>query len=269
MLKNKKLIKQFQPWRNINITNELKSTNIEHIWKTMPKPPYGRQGLAGSWGKDTIRRLHFWGFSTSYFALTALSSDCVTLFGYWWGVPTDLSGHSLRKWSFFVSQGGSQLTFYIFRLKIYMKNRSLDGISTLPMYGTIAAAAAATSAGASTNQVSIILKVKLEKKIKLKAQIVENIKEEEVFLLDPSPIIAYPCQSRMLWRPELCDSCCWRCQLKTCWFCRFFWCWHWGYCWWLLTSTAWQEQAMFGKSLTTTFTYSFQYCLSRLRISLL
>ena len=58
------------------------------------------------------------------------------------------------------------------------------------MYGTIAAAAAATSAGASTNQVSIILKVKLEKKIKLKAQIVENIKEEEVFLLDPSPIIA-------------------------------------------------------------------------------
>ena len=86
----------------------------------------------------------------------------------------------------------------MFRLKIDMKNHSLDGISTLPMYGTIAAAAAATSAGASTNQVSIILKVKLEKKIKLKAQIVENIKEEEVFLLDPSPIIAYPCQSWML-----------------------------------------------------------------------
>ena len=27
--------------------------------KTRPKSPYGRQGLAGSWGKDTVRRVHF------------------------------------------------------------------------------------------------------------------------------------------------------------------------------------------------------------------
>ena len=26
---------------------------------TRPKPPYGRQGLAGSWGKDTVRWVHF------------------------------------------------------------------------------------------------------------------------------------------------------------------------------------------------------------------
>merc|ERR1712173_156094 len=35
---------------------------------------------------------------------------------------------------------------------VIIPHMSLDGISTLPMYGTIAAAAAATSAGASTNQ---------------------------------------------------------------------------------------------------------------------
>ena len=42
---------------------------------TRPKPPFGRQGLAGSWGKDTVRRVHFWVFSTSHFAPSALSSD--------------------------------------------------------------------------------------------------------------------------------------------------------------------------------------------------
>ena len=26
---------------------------------TRPKPPYGRQGLAGSWSKDRVRRVHF------------------------------------------------------------------------------------------------------------------------------------------------------------------------------------------------------------------
>ena len=26
---------------------------------TRPKPPYGRQGLAGLWGKDTVRLVHF------------------------------------------------------------------------------------------------------------------------------------------------------------------------------------------------------------------
>ena len=32
---------------------------------TRPMPPYGRQGLAGSWGMDTVRRVHFGVFSTS------------------------------------------------------------------------------------------------------------------------------------------------------------------------------------------------------------
>ena len=30
---------------------------------TRPKPAYGRQGLAGSWGKDTVRQVHFGVFS--------------------------------------------------------------------------------------------------------------------------------------------------------------------------------------------------------------
>ena len=35
---------------------------------TRPKPPYGRQGLAGLWGKDTVRRVNCGVFSTSHFA---------------------------------------------------------------------------------------------------------------------------------------------------------------------------------------------------------
>ena len=46
---------------------------------TRPKPPYGRQGLAGSWGKDTVRWVHFGAFSTSHFAPSALSSDWIVL----------------------------------------------------------------------------------------------------------------------------------------------------------------------------------------------
>ena len=42
---------------------------------TRPKPPFGRQGLAGSWGKDKVRRVNFGVFSTSHFAHSALSSD--------------------------------------------------------------------------------------------------------------------------------------------------------------------------------------------------
>ena len=42
---------------------------------TRPKPPFGRQGLAGPWGKDTVRRVHFGVFSTSCFAHRALSSE--------------------------------------------------------------------------------------------------------------------------------------------------------------------------------------------------
>ena len=201
-----------------------------------------------------------------------------------------LSGHCLRKWSFFVTQGGSQLTFqgtawesdhflflkggpnWPFRCldwKLIWKITASTGSQRCRCTERLRRPRLLLALEPAPTRYLLYLKWNWRREIKLKAQIVENIKEEEVFLLDPSPIIAYPCQSRMLWRPELCDSCCWRCQLKTCWFCRFFWCWHWGYCWWLLTSTAWQEQAMFGKSLTTMFTYSFQYCLSRLRISLL
>ena len=35
---------------------------------TRPKPPFGRQGLAGLWGKDTVRWVHFGAFSTFHFA---------------------------------------------------------------------------------------------------------------------------------------------------------------------------------------------------------
>ena len=35
---------------------------------TTPKPAYGRQGLAGSWGQDTDKVSNFWVFLTSHFA---------------------------------------------------------------------------------------------------------------------------------------------------------------------------------------------------------
>ena len=35
---------------------------------TRPKPAYGRQGLAGSWGQDTDKVSNFWVFLTSHFA---------------------------------------------------------------------------------------------------------------------------------------------------------------------------------------------------------
>ena len=38
---------------------------------TRLKPPSGRQGLAGSWGKDTVRQVHYKMFSTSHFAFGA------------------------------------------------------------------------------------------------------------------------------------------------------------------------------------------------------
>ena len=47
---------------------------------TRPKPPSGRQGLAGSWGKDTVRQVHYKMFSMSHFAPTALSSNWILLF---------------------------------------------------------------------------------------------------------------------------------------------------------------------------------------------
>ena len=46
---------------------------------TRPKPAYGRQGLAGSWGQDTDEVNTFLVFSTSHFAPAALSSDLTNL----------------------------------------------------------------------------------------------------------------------------------------------------------------------------------------------
>ena len=45
------------------------------IMNTRPKPAYGRQGLAGSWGQDTDEVSTFLVFFTSHFAPAALSSD--------------------------------------------------------------------------------------------------------------------------------------------------------------------------------------------------
>merc|ERR1719195_136820 len=46
---------------------------------TRPKPAYGRQGLAGSWGQDTDEMSTFLVFLTSHFAPAALSSDLTNL----------------------------------------------------------------------------------------------------------------------------------------------------------------------------------------------
>ena len=57
-----------------------RKTIIITIIITRPKPPYGRQGLARSWGKDTVGQVHFEVFSTSHFVPLALSSDWILLF---------------------------------------------------------------------------------------------------------------------------------------------------------------------------------------------
>ena len=46
---------------------------------TRPKPAYGRQGLAGSWGQDTDEVRTFVVFLTSHFAPAALSSNLINL----------------------------------------------------------------------------------------------------------------------------------------------------------------------------------------------
>ena len=46
---------------------------------TRPKPTYGRQGLAGSWGQDTYEVSTFLVILTSHFAPAALSSDLTNL----------------------------------------------------------------------------------------------------------------------------------------------------------------------------------------------
>ena len=46
----------------VNNTNDI---IFVFIINTRPKPPSGRQGLAVSWGKDTVRQVHYKMFSTS------------------------------------------------------------------------------------------------------------------------------------------------------------------------------------------------------------
>ena len=55
------------------------SLDIIIIIITRPKPAYGRQGLAGSWGQDTDEVSTFLVFLTSHFAPAALSSDLTNL----------------------------------------------------------------------------------------------------------------------------------------------------------------------------------------------
>ena len=72
-------------------------SQLKNFDTTRPKPPNGRQGLAVSWGKDIVKQVHFGVFSTSHFTHTALSSGWKVLI--------------FRHKHFFVTHGGSQLTF--------------------------------------------------------------------------------------------------------------------------------------------------------------
>ena len=56
-----------KPGHPLSLSKEFQSTR--------PKPAYGRQGLAGSWGQDTDKVSTFWVFLTSHFAPAALSSE--------------------------------------------------------------------------------------------------------------------------------------------------------------------------------------------------
>ena len=59
--------------------SDRQSVGIITIIITRPKPAYGRQGLAGSWGQDTDEVNTFLVFLTSHFAPAALSSDLTNL----------------------------------------------------------------------------------------------------------------------------------------------------------------------------------------------
>ena len=66
-----------RPKKSSWTTNYIISAII--IINTRPKPAYGRQGLAGSWGQDTDEVSIFLVFLTSHFAPAALSSDITNL----------------------------------------------------------------------------------------------------------------------------------------------------------------------------------------------
>ena len=52
------------------VNNSVLEYYSKNFCATRPTPHYGRQGLAGKWGKDTVRRVHFGVSSTFSFALT-------------------------------------------------------------------------------------------------------------------------------------------------------------------------------------------------------
>ena len=64
-------------WGRATIINAMAIIIIIII--TRPKPAYGWQGLAGSWGQDTDEVSTFLVFLTSHFAPAALSSDLTNL----------------------------------------------------------------------------------------------------------------------------------------------------------------------------------------------
>ena len=60
------------------------------ITYTKPKPPSGRQCLAGSWGNDTDRQVHYKVFSSSHFApfFFILSTFCFLLSTFYFLLST-------------------------------------------------------------------------------------------------------------------------------------------------------------------------------------
>ena len=72
---------QISGQRNSSLAARAESSpSAAHLSReTRPKPPYGREGQAGSWGKDTVKRVHFGVFSMSHFAPQALSSNGISL----------------------------------------------------------------------------------------------------------------------------------------------------------------------------------------------
>ena len=64
--KERQEAEQVDKLANINIAKIIIRNIIINI--TRPKPAYGRQGLAGSWGQDTDEVSNFWVFLTSHFS---------------------------------------------------------------------------------------------------------------------------------------------------------------------------------------------------------
>ena len=72
---------EVEVWLKVELRGEKRRTitTIIIIIVTRPKPAYGRQGLAGSWGQDTDEMSTFLVFLTSHFAPAALSLDLTNM----------------------------------------------------------------------------------------------------------------------------------------------------------------------------------------------